>query len=175
MNYRNTPIFAVISKASSMPRFCNYGRKSTLKGILAVVFIFVLSLSVLSAFAPKVNAQSSSGDWPTFHADPSHDGIGTGNSVLSPTMLWKKTVGNYIESSPAVVDGAVYVGSYDDNVYAFNAANGGKLWNYSTGGFIASSPAVVGGIVYVGSYDDNVYALSAASGDKVWNYRPAPK
>ena len=54
-------------------------------------------------------------------------------------------------SSPAVVDGVVYVGSDDGNVYALNASSGAKLWNYTTGGDVYSSPAVVGGVVYVGS------------------------
>ena len=31
-----------------------------------------------------------------------------------------------VDSSPAVVNGVVYIGSDDDNVYALNAANGAK-------------------------------------------------
>ena len=37
-----------------------------------------------------------------------------------------------LESSPAVVDGVVYVVSNDGNVYALNAANGAKLWSSLT-------------------------------------------
>jgi outer membrane protein assembly factor BamB/5-hydroxyisourate hydrolase-like protein (transthyretin family) len=75
-----------------------------------------------------------------------------------------------MQSSPAVVNGVVYVGSIDGNVYALNAATGAKVWNYTTGGAVDSSPAVVNGVVYVGSIDGNVYALNAATGAKVWNY-----
>ena len=71
---------------------------------------------------------------------------------------------NAISSSPSVVDGVLYVGSEDDNVYAINAYNGDKLWSYATGGAVSSSPAVIDGIVYVGSADFNVYALNAANG-----------
>ena len=85
-------------------------------------------------------------------------------NAASGTKLWNYTTGGDVNSSPAVVDGVVYVGSDDDNVYALNAANGAKLWNYTTGGDVASSPAVVGGVVYVGSEDDNVYALNATNG-----------
>ena len=53
-------------------------------------------------------------------------------------------------SSPAVVNGAVYVGSYNGNVYALNATSGDKLWNYTTCGMVLSSPAVANGVVYVG-------------------------
>ena len=79
-------------------------------------------------------------------------------------QLWNYTTGSDVDSSPAVVNGVVYIGSYDDNVYALNAANGAKIWNYTTGSDVGSSPAVVGGVVYIGSYDGNVYALNAANG-----------
>jgi outer membrane protein assembly factor BamB len=91
---------------------------------------------------------------------------------------------NYVESSPAVVNGVVYVGSSVGlappasptlaitlgTVYALNATNGDKLWNYTTESSVDSSPAVVGGVVYIGSEDGNVYALNAANGVQLWSY-----
>ena len=68
-------------------------------------------------------------------------------------------------SSPAVVDGVVYVGSYDDNVYALDAFKGGFIWNYTTGGDVSSSPAVLADGVFGGSY-----ALDASGGAFVWSY-----
>jgi hypothetical protein len=120
----------------------------------AVVCIIFLSSLFLFPFA---NA-----DWVMFRSDPSHSGFGTGNPVLTPTLLWNYTTGNWVGSSPAVVDGVVYVGSLDGNVYALNAVNGAKLWNYLTGNLVGSSPAVVGGIVYIGAWDSSVYALGAS-------------
>ena len=75
-----------------------------------------------------------------------------------------------MESSPAVANGVVYVGSDDGNVYALNAATGARLWSYTTGAYVESSPAVANGVVYVGSDDGNVYALNAATGAKLWSY-----
>jgi outer membrane protein assembly factor BamB len=40
------------------------------------------------------------------------------------------TTGNGIESSPAVANGVVYVGSVDHNVYALNASTGALLWSF---------------------------------------------
>jgi outer membrane protein assembly factor BamB len=76
-------------------------------------------------------------------------------------------------SSPAVADGVVYVGSYDGNVYAFNAATGVKIWSFPTGGEVFSTPAVVNGMVDFGSDDHNVDALNAATGNEtmVLHYR----
>jgi PGF-CTERM protein len=72
-------------------------------------------------------------------------------------------------SSPAVVNGIIYVGSGDNNVYAFNYG-GEKLWNYTTAGQVLSSPAVANGTVYVGSEDWNFYAINSSTGAKLWSY-----
>jgi len=70
-----------------------------------------------------------------------------------------------------VADGTVYVGMYNDNVYALDAADGTEQWSYQTGDDVFSSPAVADGTVYVGSTDDNVYALDAADGTEQWSYK----
>ena len=61
--------------------------------------------------------------------------------------------GGKVDSSPAIANGIVYVGSEDKQVYALNATIGDRLWSYATGDMVVSSPAVVDGVVYVGSYD----------------------
>ena len=99
--------------------------------------------------------------------------IATATAWLSATtglLLWSYTTGGQVQSSPAVANGAVYVGSEDKNVYALNATTGAKLWSYATGDFVHSSPAVANGVVYVGSWDHNVYALHAKTGAKLWSY-----
>jgi eukaryotic-like serine/threonine-protein kinase len=92
------------------------------------------------------------------------------NNVGSLNLKWSYATGFYVGSSPAVVNGVVYVGSDDGNVYALNASTGAKLWSYGTGNYVDSSPAVVNGVVYVGSQDGNVYALNASTGAKLWSY-----
>jgi outer membrane protein assembly factor BamB len=83
--------------------------------------------------------------------------------------LWNYPTGT-VDSSPAVVNGMVYVGSSDGNLYALDASTGALLWSYTTGGLFRSSPTVAKGVVYVGSWDHNVYALNASTGAKVWSY-----
>ncbi len=75
-----------------------------------------------------------------------------------------------MRSSPAVVDGKVYVGSFDGNVYALDASTGTPIWNYTTGYEVWSSPAVADGKVYIGSMDYKIYALDASTGTLLWNY-----
>ena len=75
-----------------------------------------------------------------------------------------------ISSSMAVVDGHVYFGCYDRNVYCLDASTGNKEWNYTTGNSVESSPSIYNGHVYVGSWDGNIYCLDALTGTKIWNY-----
>lgn len=74
-------------------------------------------------------------------------------------------------SSPNVVDGTVYFGSGDGNVYALDASNGNQKWKFQTGDVIHSSPAVADGILYVGSWDTYFYALETATGKEKWRFR----
>ena len=74
-------------------------------------------------------------------------------------------------SSPAVVQGTVYFGSGDGNVYALDAASGDLKWKFKTGDVVHSSPAVAEGVVYVGSWDTYFYALDATTGAQKWRFK----
>src|SRR5659263_318007 len=59
-----------------------------------------------------------------------------GSTPPNNRLNWNYTTGQnlatpypYVESSPAVANGIVYVGSNDGNIYALNATTGAKLWN----------------------------------------------
>jgi outer membrane protein assembly factor BamB len=62
-------------------------------------------------------------DWSEFHRtnmerwNPCETALNVRN-VGSLVLKWSYTTSNMVESSPAVVNGAVYVGSLDNNVYA---------------------------------------------------------
>ena len=75
------------------------------------------------------------------------------------------------ESSPAVSDGTVYVGSGDGNLYALDAATGTLRWKFAAGDVVHSSPAVANGMVYFGSWDTFFYALDAKSGVEKWRFK----
>jgi outer membrane protein assembly factor BamB len=130
------------------------------------------------ALSSGAAAASSPADWTQFHRDnmqrwnPYETALGVNNvGALQPK--WTNPIGSYSSSilpSPAVVNGTVYFGSDDGNVYALNASTGAKLWSSTIGMRLESSPAVVNGVVYVGSDDDNVYALNASTGARGWSY-----
>ena len=111
--------------------------------------------------------------WPMFAHDLTHTGYNPDETQLQPPLRlkWTYTTGSHIYgSSPAVVNGAVYVGSDDTKVYALEAATGALKWSYNTGDRVDSSPAMVNGVVYVGSGDGKLYALDATTGALRWSY-----
>ncbi|MGD1995462.1 MAG: serine/threonine-protein kinase [Anaerolineae bacterium] len=85
-----------------------------------------------------------------------------------PVAIWQFACEDEIRSSPTVADGVVYVGAYDNNLYALDAEHGDFLWKYSTEGGIGSSPCVSEGRIFVGSQDGLVYAINAESGRLLW-------
>ncbi len=94
----------------------------------------------------------------------------TVHDVRNLRVKWNYTTGSAVFGSPAVVNGVLYIGSDDWNIYALNAHTGEKLWSYATGYWVDSSPAVANGVVYVGSDDQHVYALNARTGALLWSY-----
>src|SRR5665648_404047 len=132
------------------------------KGIVCLVL-------VLLVLAPTVESALSYGSWPMFHGNFAHTGYSNTQAPQTNQTLWKFNTGGQV-GSPTVVDGVVYVGSYDHKVYAFNATTGEVIWAFTTGGIVISRPSVQKSIVCVGSEDYNLYALNATNGEKLWNY-----
>lgn len=77
-----------------------------------------------------------------------------------------------IHGTPAIANGAVYIGAYDGAMYAFDLETGDRVWREKLGGSIGSSPAYHDGTVYIAvEYPDpsgSVFALSALDGSVEW-------
>ena len=106
-----------------------------------------------------------------FRADLAHTGVYKAPGVSSLRgVKWKFHTNGQVISSPAVVGGAVYVGSTDHFLYALDAVTGAVRWKFDAKSRVVSSPAVAGGIIYFLSYDSNLYAVSAATGTEKWHF-----
>lgn len=90
------------------------------------------------------------------------------NTGVKP--IWAFQCEDEIRGTPLYFKGVVYVGCYDNNLYALNGANGEFNWKYPTDGGIVSRPVVAEETIYFGSEDKRVHAISARSGKVVWTY-----
>ena len=91
-------------------------------------------------------------------------------SGADESLIWIFVTGGWVLAAPVVVDGVVYVGSDDGNLYALPADSSQPLWSFQTGDAIRSVPTLADGAVYFGSNDNHVYALDAATGEELWRY-----
>jgi outer membrane protein assembly factor BamB len=84
--------------------------------------------------------------------------------------LWIFGCEDELRASAAYHDGTLYIGCYDNNLYALDAANGQFKWKYPTDGGIPSKPAVYDGNIYFGSEDKRLHVISTRSGKVVWTH-----
>jgi outer membrane protein assembly factor BamB len=131
-------------------------------------------------------------DWPMYGRDLRHT-FSNQHSLINPTNVrtlkpaWDFMTGDVVSASPAVVDGVVFVGSWDGYFYAIDVSEGSLIWKFqvdcqntvipippqclapnqvppdrslSDGGIITSSAAVVDDRVYFAA-GKTVYSLNA--------------
>ena len=129
---------------------------------LVVALFLILTPSVFGA------------DNAMFRGDAQHSGLyDTAAALNSGPIKWKFHTDGAIISSPAIVNGVVYAGSTDHNLYAVELESGTLKWKFKTGGRVNSSPGVSGGLVYFESYDGIFYAVDAVSGVLRWKFQIA--
>lgn len=145
-----------------------------------LLVLFTSAVAVAQQSTPCGQLSTLQVNWTQFHFDPCHTGYNPYEQTLSPANVanlvldWQYNIPSNIDmySSPAVVNGIVYVGSVS-GVYALDAGTGALVWKYSTrcADSNFSSPAVANGILYIGcgSYN-NLSALDAKTGKVLWSF-----
>ncbi|MEA1978767.1 MAG: PQQ-binding-like beta-propeller repeat protein [Chloroflexota bacterium] len=84
--------------------------------------------------------------------------------------IWSFKCEDEIRGSPMIYEDTVYVGCYDNNIYALDKQSGEFQWKYATEGGITGKPAAEDGVIFIGSEDGRLYALTANRGSLVWTY-----
>jgi outer membrane protein assembly factor BamB len=94
-------------------------------------------------------------------------------SLENGKEIWRRRIGTPIRGAPTVIDGRVFVITYDNQFHALSAADGRTLWSHAgipeDAGLIgAPSPAVGGGLVVVPYSSGELFALRLENGRTVW-------
>lgn len=84
--------------------------------------------------------------------------------------IWSFSCEDELRGTPAFDQENIYIGSYDNNLYAINATTGEFVWKYPTEGGIVSKPAFADRNIVVGSEDHRIHVVTAKSGRLVWTY-----
>jgi len=101
--------------------------------------------------------------------------LGRITSTIAPKVdsikpLWVFKCEDDVRSTPVLYQGTLFVGCYDNNLYALNAADGQFQWKYAADGGIVSRPALYDGNIFFGSEDQRLHVVSTRSGKVVWTY-----
>lgn len=159
------------------------------RGLLLVSVLLATALVTLGL--PSVPAVA--GDWSTIQNDPANTGVAD-EPVPSEnlTVQWSYEPEGGVFATPALYDGSVYVGSFDEEftevvnvarrstvdedgldgvggkLYSVGLGDGVREWSLSTDGPVWASPTVSDDTVYVGTLAGGFYAVDASSGEIEW-------
>ncbi len=115
--------------------------------------------------------------WAMFKVDARHAGVAADAPGDDLRLAWAQpTGGRIVTSSPALVDGSVYIGVRDDDgerhngLLALAHSDGRRRWWFPTSSMVQSSPAVADGIVYAASIKGTLHAVDAGTGRERWRH-----
>lgn len=121
------------------------------------------ALLIVAALCPVALAQS------TFHANNARTGVYESAGPKQFTgVKWTFKATGPIVTSPAIVDGIVYIASMSGHMYAIDQETGKEKWNFKSRMPIASSPAISNGALYFVSSAGSLVSLDLKTGQPKW-------
>jgi outer membrane protein assembly factor BamB len=108
-------------------------------------------------------------DWPIVRGNPLQSGVAPSPLPDKLEILWRFQAKDAFEGTAAIVDGVVYVGNYDENLYAIDLNKGQEKWRYKAGP-IKAAPGYYKGKVYVGDENGIFHCVDAATGKPEWTF-----
>jgi outer membrane protein assembly factor BamB len=86
-----------------------------------------------------------------------------------PAVLWTKRLGSSASiSAPVFVDGVLYVGAQNGQLYALNTETGAEIWHTASGS-LPSAVAVAGDLVFNNDGIGRTQAFRRDTGEKIWS------
>ena len=139
------------------------------------LLVCILSLPVLAAAQPATpqTAPGAPADaWPQFRGSTALTGVSNSTLPAELTLQWTYEADEAIDSSAAIADGTVYVGTYAGTLIALDLETGTERWTYTTGdmGIGESSPAVSGELVFIGDLGGVFHAVDTSTGTARWTF-----
>ncbi|MCL2648397.1 MAG: PQQ-binding-like beta-propeller repeat protein [Phycisphaerales bacterium] len=143
--------------------------------LLCVLCVFCENTSPTFAQDQTPAPAPQSQDWPTFRGDPQLTGSSSAKLPTPLKQLWKVNLKGSIESTAAIADGRVFVGTQKDRLVALNLNDGNQLWEFKTNDSVSASPCVANGRVFVGDESGTFYAIDAEKGAELWRFQAKDK
>lgn len=117
-----------------------------------------------------ITATAYADTWNTFRGNPQLTGVAATALPDNLHLLWTYTTQDAIESTAAIHENTVYVGSLDGQLYALDLITGSLKWQYQADGEIKSSPTVDDSTVYFGDEHGTFHAVDRQTGQPRWTF-----
>ncbi|HJZ94094.1 MAG TPA: PQQ-binding-like beta-propeller repeat protein [Gemmataceae bacterium] len=129
----------------------------------------------LASLLLMVASVTAAGDWPLHRGNAVQTGVTDEKLPDKLAVRWEFKTKDTIEATPIIVDGVVYIGSYDKAFYAIDLKTGLEKWkaqlsDAKRGAPIKAPAGYKDGRIYVGDADGKVYCLDAAKGSVLWTF-----
>ena len=123
---------------------------------------------VAGAAAKDEDVTKPGGQWSLFRGNLHQTGVAASSLPDQLKIRWRFRAGDAVEGTAAIADGTVYVGSYDQFLYALDLKTGQPKWKYKGGPFKAPI-AWHDGAIYAGDEDGTFHCIDR-TGKKRWTY-----
>lgn len=97
--------------------------------------------------------------------------VRTAERPAEDRLEWTLNTGDEVRGSASSAGGAIYIGSYDGNLYAVDETDGTVRWKFKAQRGIVSRPMPFNEMVIFGSEDRNLYSVSRLNGRAIWSFR----
>jgi len=124
---------------------------------------------VYDAASVRAREDSPARDWALFRGNSFQNGIAGASLPEQLGVRWKFDGKDGFEATAAIVDGVVYCGCLDGNLYAIDLTTGKERWSCHVAP-IKAPASVHRGAVYVGDGDGVFHCVDAATGKKRWSF-----
>lgn len=136
--------------------------------LLVSMFMSIANIDTADAYANQ-DFNTNRASWPMFHGNLAHTGHASTIAPRTNNTLWKFSCDQGFETTAAIANGVVYIGSTYGYLHALNFSTGEELWKtHFDGG--ATTPAIEDGVLYAGGTGE-VHAVDAATGEVLWTFR----
>ncbi|HEV3203334.1 MAG TPA: PQQ-binding-like beta-propeller repeat protein, partial [Gemmataceae bacterium] len=141
-------------------------RKRLSQNLGKMVFLGVIGGLGLAA---EPNTKVDHSNWFVFRGNPLQTGVVQGDLPQPLEIRWSFQTKDSVEGTAAIANGAVYIGSFDEHLYALDVETGKEKWKFKGGPFKTPVSFRNEG-VYIGDAEGVFYCLEAATGKLRWKF-----
>lgn len=146
---------------------------------LRLRFTALLTTAVLAA-AVEAGDAAFKADWPNYRNGPALTGVTDEKLPDNLELLWEYPTADGSNSTPAIADGRVYIGTLSGDILCLDLATGKKIWSHHSivakdpnefaPGFAA--PITITPDLVLGGDEDGIYhAVDRKTGEGKWTFK----